>query len=208
MRNESFLKYVNENWKKIARYMFNLNEHHHPEKIIDSLTSYYMKDVPITRENLKDVVEFTTDGGFFLDSHDVALMHAKFAPTYIYYYTYHGIFSIADLLFTKLDIPLIGSDLNYMMGTGVSWVVANILNQRSDNKLGICHGYDIQIAFISLSSANGVFLLIVISTCVFSDELALLFNLPLVRKEIRQGDPDFEFSKKFVLLWVSFAENG
>lgn len=42
----------------------------------------------------------------------------------------------------------------------------------------------------------------------FSDEMPLLFNIPLIRREITQNDVDYDFSRKLINLWVSFAETG
>lgn len=38
--------------------------------------------------------------------------------------------------------------------------------------------------------------------------MPLLFNVPFIRKEVDPSDTDYEFSRKLVGLWVSFAEDG
>lgn len=147
VQNSTLRDFVNKNWPQIGKFLFNLNEFSSdPDALISTLTEFYMKKLPISKENLKEIVPFMSDAGFFLDNHDAALLHSKVAPTYIYHYNYSGIFALGEIFFKKTSLP-IGGTLNGLLGGGISLVSSNLLNRRAENPYGVCHGYEFNYGF-------------------------------------------------------------
>lgn len=138
-QNKTLRDYVNKNWPEIGKFLFNLKEFSSdPDGVISALTHFYMKDKNFSQKNFKYIIPFMSDAGFFLDNHDVALLHSRVAPAYAYHYKYNGIFALGHILFTKTPLP-IGDSLNSILGGGVSLISSNLLNSRAENPWGVCH---------------------------------------------------------------------
>jgi len=172
-------KILNTKWEHFAPVLLNYQNHSNKDALSAQVKKFYLSDEPVSQKNAREAANMVSDRNFFLDNHDAAILHSQVAPTYLYYYTYQGLFALGNLLFSRTPLPL-PDNLDYMVGTGLNWVSSNLLRRRRRSKLGICH----------------------------SDEMPLLFNIPLIRREINQNDVDYEFSRKLINLWVSFAETG
>lgn len=204
---EHVLQHINKHWNDLLKFIFNLGEFtSNPNQLIDTMTKHYSFGMAISRDVIHQAAPFFSDVGFYLDNHDVALFHSKVAPTYAYYYRYNGIFSGGNLFLAKTDVPFLG-DINYLLGGSIANLQENLLNHRAENPHGVCHGYDVNneklINFYKQFISKHRFYFY---AC--RDELALMFDLPIVRKPIVLLDADYIFSKRFVALWVSFAATG
>ncbi|ODM99012.1 Venom carboxylesterase-6 [Orchesella cincta] len=179
LRNETMRKTLNSKWEHFAPVLLSYQNHENKSALSTAVKRFYLNNEPVSQKNAKETANMVSDRNFFLDNHDAAIMHSRVAPTYVYYYTYQGVFALANLLFSRTPLPL-PDNLDYLLGTGLNWVTSNLLRRRRRSKLGICH----------------------------SDEMPLLFNIPLIRREITPNDVDYDFSRKLINLWVSFAETG
>lgn len=139
LRNESMRQYVNREWQRLAPQVLSYRDHENKNQVTMDIVEYYLNNQEISQETILESNDMLSDRGFFLDSHDAAVMQSEVAPTYVYYYTYEGVFNGGNMLFTKANLPL-PSDANYVFGGGMVWLRSVLTNQPEKSKFGICHG--------------------------------------------------------------------
>lgn len=135
LRNDTMRKILNSKWEQFAPVLLGFKNYTDKEMLSKEVKQYYLNNNPITQQNAKETANMVSDRNFFLDNHDAALLQSKVAPTYIYYYTYQGLFALGNLLFSRSPLPLPGN-LDYLVGTGLNWVSSNLLRRRRKSKLG------------------------------------------------------------------------
>lgn len=143
-------KILNSKWEHFAPVLLSYQNYPNKSALSAEVKKYYLNDAPISQSNAKETANMVSDRNFFLDNHDAAILQSRVAPTYIYYYTYQGLFALGNLLFSRTALPLPGN-LDYLVGTGLNWVSSNLLRRRRKSKLGICHRYDSVIANVKVS---------------------------------------------------------
>lgn len=126
---------LNEKWEQFAPVLLGYQHHPNKDQISADVKKFYLNDEEVTQKNVKETANMVSDRTFFLDNHDAAILQARVAPTYVYYYTYQGLFALGNLLFSRTPLPL-PDNLDYLVGTGLNWVSSNLLRRRRRSKLG------------------------------------------------------------------------
>lgn len=141
LRNEDELKLVNAYWAFINPFVLAYADHPKKDEITAFITKNYMNNAPLSMEVLKEAAAMLTDKGFNLVTHDMALLHSKIAPTYLYYYSYQGIYSLINLLYadTNSSLPLM-EQFDRVTSAELHYLVSEILPQRKLNDIGPTHG--------------------------------------------------------------------
>lgn len=143
LRNDTLRQLVNTNWDDFAPVLLRYEGYNKRVDFSASLKEFYLNNEPLSLSTASNGLKMLSDRGFFLDNHDAAILHSMSAPTYTYFYNYRGVFELANLLFYKAQVPFLPNDQDYAVGTGLQWVITNVLNKRRKNNgvdLGVCHG--------------------------------------------------------------------
>jgi len=136
MRNESLLHFGEIHWNEVAPKFLYYDESDvtTSRKIRDF---YFGKDTKIdTLDKLDNYTALLGDRHFFVGVAKAIELHAKEAPTYIYYYTYPGEFTLANILLSiKGKYPVMVEVLSHVVS---SWVRKTIFGINPP-RYGICH---------------------------------------------------------------------
>lgn len=97
----------NRNWSKLAPFALSYEEKsakNSTHNIGNSIRDFYFGNEPIdlsTRENLTNMF---SDRNFYQCNREGALLHAKFSPVYLYYFTQEGDMSWLDYFQIPKDL--------------------------------------------------------------------------------------------------------
>jgi carboxylesterase type B len=116
------------------------------DEVAAKIRSFYFgdsKDIT-TLDNIHKYTNMISDRGFFSDSYHVARLHGKFHPTYVYYYSYPGEWTVANLFME------VRGTLPRLMEVGwaviSSWVTRSLLGRSLPN-YGASHGDELAMLF-------------------------------------------------------------
>jgi len=137
IRNSTMNEKINTEWEKYAPLFLNLHTSERSTKLLREIRQYYLNDSDIGIMTIKQSANMLSDRGFFLDNHDAAVLHAKVADVYAYYYKYNGRYAMAKLLFVKSPLPFpIPDRYDFAIGTAINWFAENVLRMREPNRFG------------------------------------------------------------------------
>lgn len=137
-------------------------------------------DKPLADATIANLTQLYSDRVYFLDSRKAALLHAKHAPVYLYFYSYPGEISFFRLF--KAVMPshadIMAPELKIAVDVGKDFIKRYILRQPVKYIDAPCH----------------------------ADELLLQFNAHKLI-EISRHSKDYPVSKSIVKSWAEFARN-
>jgi hypothetical protein len=137
IRNSTMNERINKEWERFAPIFLNLRRAERSFKLLQDIREYYLNNSDIGILTIKASAAMLSDRGFFLDNHDAAVLHAKVAPVYAYYYNYNGRYAMAKLLFVKSPLPFpIPDRYDFAIGTAINWFAENVLRFREPNRFG------------------------------------------------------------------------
>jgi carboxylesterase type B len=121
MRNESLIEVGESHWGLLApNFLYYENDEPTSQKIRDF---YFGKNFEKTNNGIDKLDSYTAligDRHFFVGVAEAIEFHAKEAPTYIYFYTYAGEFSLANILLAiRGRFPIIVELVSHFLSTWV-----------------------------------------------------------------------------------------
>jgi carboxylesterase type B len=172
------LSKIDEKWNEYVPILL----HYDPARkdISEKIREYYFKNSTTISSDVATLTKMISDGIFFHATHWTAKLHSKWAPVYLYYYTYRSslpsVYSAMGAIKNSDDRDVSGIKL-------VNAIIRDFLRQyfqqsKYPKRFGPCHG----------------------------EELLLLWDLHWA-SEIGTMGTDFVFSKALVTNLVSFAQS-
>ncbi|ODM99000.1 Venom carboxylesterase-6 [Orchesella cincta] len=177
----SFLNRLNTDWENVASSAFLLFQN--DSQTFDKVRAYHFGEEKkeITISDYEPLTTLIGDRFFAMPARDAALLHAKLtgAPTYLYYFTEKVEDSVGHFLSTISDDSWLPRFLQ-MAADVVKRRIYKFLNLKIQD-FGSCH----------------------------ADEMMMFVTVvPTTVMDIKPGHPQYEFSKKLIKVWTSFARNG
>jgi len=100
MANQTLQDMAEDDWSEFIRKLLVFTKN---DAIAEKIRNFYFGDCTTQKckesftENLTRYTRMISDRGFFVDFHHGAQLHTSFTPVYLYYYSYPGEWSVANL---------------------------------------------------------------------------------------------------------------
>lgn len=132
------------------------------------------------QETLENVTHMISDGIWYHATREAALHHAKFAPVYLAYFSYHSTILPSTYTFIKSarERNTVPAELTWPAYFAEAYFQQIFFQQNSPKRFGACHGDDLMYYW-----ATNPFL------------------------QIRPASQDYPFSKKLVTAFVDFISH-
>jgi len=143
MANQTLRELAQSDWNDFVSKLLLFAKNDEASKQIRDFYFQDIKDVT-TFDNLHRYTTMISDRGFFVDMHHCARLHAKFSPTFVYYYAYPGEWTVANLFME------VRGQLPRLMEVGwaviYSWFNLSLLGRTLPN-YGASHGDELAMFF-------------------------------------------------------------
>ncbi|KAL7294020.1 hypothetical protein TKK_0012590 [Trichogramma kaykai] len=101
--DEFLLKYLDDNWEKIAPFLLDYNFTISPEnhsRVAKKIKQHYLGSETIDKKTVKSLIQLVGDRLFVIDAEKAARMQAKSnkSPVWFYYYRYRAAQSLSDTM--------------------------------------------------------------------------------------------------------------
>ena len=140
---------IENNWNTYLPRLLNYNGTAHPDAA-DKIRKYYFGNtapgqVIRIRKNIQNFTNMFSDRMFFLPQKEGSLQSAKYAPTFMYYFTYEAPISIYDLILGMNPNTGILQEIELAAHMTRKWLQENVFGQKKF--LGASHGDELSILF-------------------------------------------------------------
>ncbi|ODN00459.1 Venom carboxylesterase-6 [Orchesella cincta] len=180
MANKTMTDLAQNEWNEFVRKLLVFQKNDDAAQKIRDFYFENKSDIT-TFDNLHSYAKMISDRGFFADIHHGAKLQAKSSPVYLYYYSYPGEWTVANLFME------VRGTLPRLMEAG--WAILSSCNSWLHNW--------INKTLLGRTLPN--------YGASHSDELALLFQMPWI-SDVFEDSRDYTMSLDLVKLWVSFAK--
>jgi len=180
MANKTMTDLAQHEWNEFVRKLLVFQKN---DDAAHKIRDFYFENKSdiTTFDNLHSYAKMISDRGFFADIHHGAKLQAKSSPVYLYYYSYPGEWTVANLFME------VRGTLPRLMEAG--WAILSSCNSWLHNW--------INKTLLGRTLPN--------YGASHSDELALLFQMPWI-SDVFEDSRDYTMSLDVVKLWVSFAK--
>ncbi|XP_021951286.1 venom carboxylesterase-6 [Folsomia candida] len=143
MANQTLKNLAQNDWSDFVSKLLLFQKN---DEIAQKIRDFYFKDTKdvTTFDNIHKYTNMIGDRGFFTDMHHCIRLHAKWNPTYVYFYSYPGEWTVANLFME------VRGTLPRLMEVGwaviSSWVTRSLLGRSLPN-YGASHGDELALLF-------------------------------------------------------------
>jgi carboxylesterase type B len=201
MRESGLISKIDRDWNFLLPRLLNYNPK--DEAAAWKIRKYYFGDSSRSIQNqLQNLTNLFSDKMFFSPTKKAADIHSRFAPTYLYYFTYRTPVTVYDLIRGVTPAGFLPPEIEIVGHMTRSWIESNVFRMKTGME-GKKNYFFIPLPR-NTNSRTSNFIYWFSGAC-HGDELSILYNTNFF-SEIGKSSKHYPFAKAFVKLWADFAK--